>query len=222
MKKNALTIIALAALSLTACKKENSTVETATPTEATSESTEGTKFNVATDKSKIDWTGGKVSGDKHTGTLSLKEGNVAVKDGKVVGGNFVIDMNSITVTDITDAEKKGMLEGHLKGSNAENSDHFFNTEKYPVGTFVLTSVTEENGTQMVEGNLTLKDVTNTVKFPATVTITDTDVTIVTDNFEIDRTKWNVNYNSGSVIQDLAGDKIINDNIVLKLNVAATK
>lgn len=222
MKKNVFAVIALAALSFTACKKENTTVETTTPTEVTPGSTEGTKYNVATDKSKIDWTGGKVSGDKHTGTLALKEGSVAVKDNKVVGGNFVIDMNSITVTDITDADKKAMLEGHLKGTSADNSDHFFNTGKFPVGTFVLTSVTDENGTQMVEGNLTLKDVTNSVKFPATVTVTDTDVTIVTENFEIDRTKWGVNFNSGSVVQDLAGDKIINDNIILKLNVAATK
>ena len=221
MKKNVLAVIALAALSFTACKKENTTAETTT-TEVSADSVQGTKYNVAVDKSNIDWTGGKISGDKHTGTITLKEGDVTVNEGKVVGGNFVIDINSIVVTDITDPEMKAGLEGHLKGATAENSDHFFNAGKFPTGTFVITTVTEENGTQMVEGILTLKDVTNAVKFPATVTVTDNDVTIVTENFEIDRTKWGVNYNSGSVVKDLAGDKIINDNIILKLNVAATK
>ena len=219
MKKNVLAVIALAALSFTACKKENTTVES-TATEVTAEA-EGTKYNVAADKSNIDWTGGKVTGDKHTGTIGLKEGDVTVNEGKVVGGNFVIDMNTITVTDITDPEMKASLEGHLKGATAENSDHFFNTTQFPTGTFVITAVTEENGTQMVEGNLTIKDITNAVKFPATITVGENDVTIVTENFEIDRTKWGVNYNSGSIVKDL-GDKVINDNIVLKLNVSATK
>jgi len=132
------------------------------------------------------------------------------------------DMTSISVVDLTDPDMKSKLEGHLKGSSEENSDHFFNTTKYPTGTFVLTSVTEENGQQMVAGNLTLKEVTHAINFPAVVTVTDNDVTIVTEDFEIDRTKWGVNYNSGSTFKDLAGDKIINDNIKLKLNVKATK
>lgn len=220
MKKNVLAVIALAALSFTACKKENTTVES-TPTEVSTDAVEGTKYNVATEKSVIDWTGGKVTGDKHTGTISIKEGDVVVNEGKVVGGNFVIDMNTITVTDITDPEMKANLEGHLKGATAENSDHFFNAGKYPTGTFVITSITEENGAQMVEGNLTIKDITNSVKFPAVITVNENDVTIVTENFEINRTKWGINYNSGSIVKDL-GDKVINDNIILKLNVTATK
>lgn len=219
MKKNVLAVFALAALSFTACKKENTTVETTTPTEVTA--TEGTKYNVAVDKSNIDWTGGKVTGDKHTGTIALKSGDVVVNEGKVVGGEFVIDMNSITVTDITDPEMKANLEGHLKGATAENSDHFFNAGKFPTGNFVITNIIDENGTLIVEGNLTIKETTHAVKFPAVITVTDNEVTLVTENFEIDRTKWGVNYNSGSIVKDL-GDKVINDNIILKLNVAATK
>ena len=100
--------------------------------------------------------------------------------------------------------------------------YFFNVSKFPTAAFEITKVSEENGKQMVEGNLTIKEATHAIKFPATVTVTDADVTIASDEFEIDRTKWAVNYNSGSVVKDLAGDKVINDNIKLKLAVKATK
>ena len=222
MKKNVLALVAFAALSLTACKKENTTVETTDAVETTTQTADAVTYNAVAADSKIDWVGGKVSGDQHTGTIALKEGQVFVTNNAVTGGKFTIDMNSIVVTDITDAEMKAGLEGHLKGATAENADHFFNVSKFPTAAFEITKVSEENGKQMVEGNLTIKEATHAIKFPATVTVTDADVTIASDEFEIDRTKWAVNYNSGSVVKDLAGDKVINDNIKLKLAVKATK
>lgn len=221
MKKNVFTLVALATLSLTACKKENTTVETET-TEATAPATDAVTYNVDAATSTINWVGSKVSGDNHTGTITLKDGEVYITNNVVTGGKFTVDMNTITVTDITDAEKKAGLEGHLKGATAENADHFFNTSKFPTASFEITNITEENGKQMVEGNLTIKEATHGIKFPATITVTDTEVTMVSDDFEIDRTKFAVNYNSGSVIADLAGDKVINDNIKLNISVKATK
>ncbi|HUH26204.1 MAG TPA: YceI family protein [Flavobacterium sp.] len=218
MKKNVLAIVALAALSFTACKKENTT----DVVETTEQTTDAVTYNVNAVDSKIDWIGGKVSGDQHTGTIALKDGEVFVTNNAVTGGKFTMDMNTITVTDITDAEMKANLEGHLKGATAENADHFFNVSKFPTSSFEITSVAEENGKQMVTGNLTIKEATHSITFPATVTITDSEVVINSDEFEIDRTKWAVNYNSGSVIKDLAGDKIINDNIKLKFTLKATK
>ncbi|WKW46583.1 YceI family protein [Myroides sp. JBRI-B21084] len=220
MKKNVFALVALAALSLTACKKENATVET-DAVEADAPAADAVTYNAVAAESKIDWIGSKVSGDQHAGTIALKEGMVMVANNMVTGGKFTIDMNTITVTDITDAEKKAGLEGHLKGATAENADHFFNVSKFPTATFEITKVADENGKQMVEGNLTIKEATHGIKFPATVTVTEGDVTIASDEFEIDRTKWAVNYNSGSIVKDL-GDKVINDNIKLKFVVKATK
>src|SRR5690554_7893288 len=67
----------------------------------------------------------------------------------MTGGRFIVDMNSITVTDLTDAEMKGNLEGHLKGATAENADHFFNVSQFPTSSFEVTNVAEENGQHMV-------------------------------------------------------------------------
>lgn len=221
MKKNVFALIALAALSLTACKKENTTAETDT-VGTTTQTADAVTYNVNVAESKIDWIGGKVSGDQHTGTIALKDGQVYAANNAVTGGKFTIDMNSIVVTDITDAEMNAGLEGHLKGATAENADHFFNVSKFPTSSFEITKISDDNGKQMVEGNLTIKEATHGIKFPATVSVTDTDVTVVSDEFEINRTKWAVNYNSGSVVKDLAGDKVINDNIKLKITVKATK
>lgn len=221
MKKNVFALIALAALSLTACKKENTTAETDT-VGTTTQTADAVTYNVNVAESKIDWIGGKVSGDQHTGTIALKDGQVYAANNAVTGGKFTIDMNSIVVTDITDAEMNAGLEGHLKGATAENADHFFNVSKFPTSSFEITKISDDNGKQIVEGNLTIKEATHGIKFPATVSVTDTDVTVVSDEFEINRTKWAVNYNSGSVVKDLAGDKVINDNIKLKITVKATK
>ncbi|MDM1529401.1 YceI family protein [Myroides odoratimimus] len=223
MKKIVLSLAVIATLTLASCGNKNADkATTTTEQEVTAPAADAVSYKVATADSKIDWVGGKVSGDNHTGTIALSEGEVFVKDGKVTNGKFVIDMNSIVVTDITDAEMKAGLEGHLKGSSEEKADHFFNVSKFPTATFELTSIAEADGKQVVTGNLTLKEVTNAISFPAVVTVSDADVTIASEEFEIDRTKWGVNFNSGSVIKDLAGDKIINDGIKIKITTKATK
>ena len=74
---------------------------------------------------------------------------------------------------------------------------------------------------MIEGNLTLKDITKNIKFPATITITDNLVTIVSETFKIDRTLWNINFSSKSVFQNL-GNGYVNDDIELRINVIATR
>jgi len=65
---------------------------------------------------------------------------------------FTVDVNSIN----TDDEKR---DGHLK------SDDFFNVEKFPTMKFKRTSFKKVNGKNYVlEGELTIRDVTKKVKF----------------------------------------------------------
>lgn len=209
-----LAIVAGLAFSATSCNK---TADIKEAQEATQASIEAVTYTVDTDNSIIEWSGSKIISGSHNGTIALSSGNISVRDGVVEAGSFVIDMNSIVVLDIEDEEKKGWLEGHLKGSSEENADHFFNVAAYPDGKFELTSVADGK----IEGNLTLKGETKNVTFPATINVTDSEVTITADTFNIDRTLWGVNYSNESMT-DVAKDNIISNNIGIKLTVKATK
>lgn len=225
MNKKMLALFAVVALTVTSCKKETPSETSSSQVETTQAApVEGTSYAVQAADSKIQWEAGKLSGDKHDGTVNVKEGELVLNEGKIVGGKVVIDMNSIAVTDITDPEKKAMLEGHLKGEgeDAERQDHFFNVSKYPTATLDISGVTEENGKTILEGQLTIKGKSNPVKFPVTLTQTDEAVTLASDAIVIDRTLWNVNYSSGSVVKDLAADKVINDEVKFTVSLVAKK
>lgn len=204
------------------CKKDASkNAETKDAVEAAKATAEATRYTVDTNTSIINWTGSKPTG-KHTGTLNIAQGEVYVKDMNIQSGKFTIDMKSITVTDLKAGDGKEDLEGHLKGlAKDDSADHFFNTTKYPVGTFEITSVKNEGGKSMVEGNLTLKGITKSVKFPAVISIADVEVKLESEPFKIDRTLWNINYSSKSVFDNL-GDKYVDDEIEIVVKIKAYK
>jgi polyisoprenoid-binding protein YceI len=218
MKKSLLSLAIIALISLSSCKKEaTENAETTTETEVTGVS--GT-FNVDTSMSVIDWIGSKPAG-KHTGTISLSNGSFEITDGSITGGNFTIDMNSITVTDL-EGEDKMKLETHLKGTGEkESEDHFFNVTKFPTGNFKMLSAEPESGAYFVKGILTLKEISKEINFAAEITITDTEIKLISDPFKINRTTWNVNYASKSIFDNLK-DQFIDDEIELVVKVVAKK
>jgi polyisoprenoid-binding protein YceI len=219
MKKKLLILLIIAASALLYCRKANDAPEAvvAEPEAPKEVPNKAEKFTVDTITSVIEWAGSKPTG-RHTGTLFLASGRMFVKDSILENGKFTINMKSITVTD-QKGEKKLQLESHLKGLGEEDADHFFNTNKYPTGTFEITGISDVNGKKMIEGNLTLKDITKNIKFPAAVTVTDSLVTLVSEPFKINRTLWNINYSSKSAVANL-GDKYIDDDIEVKINVKA--
>lgn len=154
--------------------------------------------------SEVTWRGEKVTGF-HTGTVDLKEGHFIMEDGELKGGEFVIDMSSINVTDL-EGENKGKLEGHLK------SDDFFGVETYPTAKLVITSAAKKNdGTYGVVADLTIKEDTHPVTFDL-----DWNENSASTELSIDRSKFNVRYGSGSFFDNL-GDKTIYDNFDLKVD-----
>lgn len=172
--------------------------------------------------SRIEWIGTKPTG-QHNGTIAISDGSVVIEDGNIVGGEIVIDMNSIVVLDLTDPETNAKLRGHLL------SPDFFETETYPEARFVFTSVEEYDGeqtgdvkfTHTVSGNLTMKDVTRNVTFPAMVDFQGDAMKAVTGQFIIDRSEWNVRYGSRSFFDDLR-DNFIHDDISLRIMFMANK
>ena len=67
----------------------------------------------------------------------------------------------------------------------------------------------------------MKDAVNNIKIPVTVDQNGDALTITSETFTIDRSKWNVQYGSKSFFDNL-GDKFINDEIELQINITATK
>lgn len=209
-------VLLASVLIIVSCKKEEN-AEPATPT-VVENGINGT-FEIDS-TSTIAWIGSKPAG-KHNGKITVKNGEFTIEAGKITQGKFSIDMASITVEDL-EGEDKANLENHLKGtSKPEAADHFFNVAKYPQAQFVVTGFMTENGSDMVEGDLTIKDKTNKVKFPVSITESEGIVTMTSPAFEINRTLWDVKYGSKSFFDDL-GDKFINDEITLELNLKAKK
>ena len=69
--------------------------------------------------------------------------------------------------------------------------------------------------------MTIKEVTKEISVPATVTVTDNAVSIVSKSFKINRVDFGVKYGSKSVFDNLK-DKFINDDIELVVKAKATK
>lgn len=173
-----------------------------------------TSYTVDAGNSIVNWRGSKAAYDHH-GTIDITAGSLAVADGKLVAGSFEIDMTSIKDLDLEDAEKNGKLVGHLM------SDDFFNAEAYPTSTLAITKVAPVEGNNyMVSGNLTIRDKTHQITFPAKIEVAADQVSAKA-MFSIDRSKWDVKFNSGTFFVDMAADKIISDEIDFSIDLVAT-
>jgi len=184
-------------------------------------------YQVATEGSLLDWEGYKPTG-KHHGTIGLSSGELMMKNGNLVGGEFVIDMNSIIDLDLEDAEYNAKLVGHLKSAD------FFEVETYPTAKFVITAVNPVDAAQIelekakgevvpthtITGNLTLKATTKSITFNAMVNVNDDKFEARTNQFFIDRSEWAVKYGSRKFFSDLQ-DKFINDEMGIGIKLVAT-
>jgi len=133
------------------------------------------------------------------GTIRVSSGTVSIENDSLKGGQFVLSMASLRVdtASVTEKDKKASdLEGHLKSAD------FFNVAKVPTAKFVITKVEPYTGDKqtsllrdpniLISGNLTLKDSTLNVTFPAKVQVTKSSVS-ANAKFIIDRTAWGINY-----------------------------
>lgn len=157
----------------------------------------GDKKEIKKDKSTVVWKGYKVTGS-HFGGISIASGNLIFDDNKLAGGEFVIDMTSITVKDL-EGEYKGKLEDHLK------SDDFFGVSTYKTAKLVFTNVeVDGKNAYKVTGDLTIKGKTNPITFNLSVYGNKANATL-----KIDRSKYDVKYGSTAFFDNLK-DKAIYD------------
>jgi polyisoprenoid-binding protein YceI len=108
----------------------------------------------------------------------------------------------LTATDLQ-GEYQGKLNGHLK------SEDFFGTEKFPTATLVFKKIAvKAPNVYTVTGNLTIKGITNPITFDLATTNNS-----AATSFKVDRTKYDIKYNSASIFSSI-GDKAISDDFEL--------
>ena len=166
--------------------------------------------------SKVSFIGYGV-GKNHPGYFSLSSGKVKLADGKLTGGDFVININSL-VLDQKEEMFQTKLLGHLL------SPDFFEASKYPDAKFEVTSVEpytpNESDTSVVaganykvSGNLTLKGITKNITFPAKIETSENSFSALA-NFTIDRTLWGIKYGNDKSLKD----KFISEVVTISLDI----
>ena len=160
-------------------------------------------YSMDTAKSGIKWSGAKITGDSHSGTLQFQSGTIQFTDGAPSGGAFVVDMTSMVCTDLSEDYGKKLI-GHLM------SDDFFSVAAHPTANLKITGATAaDNGAFNVNADLTIKGITHPANFKLTPDNGNWKASLT-----FDRAKYDVKFGSGSFFENL-GDKLILDEITLE-------
>jgi len=176
------------------------------PTEA-APTAAGQRTLLISPESEISWEMGVTGAAFGFGT---RKGGWAVYDGTVEldGQNFETAKINIEV-DMTSAyTDDSTLTDKMKGD-----EHFFQPGKFPKSSFKSTAIKKTDAGYDVTGDFTIRDVTKSVTFPATVTF-EGDKLTATATFEMKRQDYNVNYDSA------AKDFMIQDNAKMNLVIVA--
>jgi len=170
-----------------------------------------TNKRVNVEKSIVKWVGYKLTG-QHEGTITIKEGELTFENETLKAGTFVMDMNSISTTDL-EGGSKNRLDGHLK------NEDFFDVEKYQIASLKFKTVkptskkNKAGNNYFVVADMTIKGITNEVFFKMTVFENS-----ATANLKIDRTKFNITYKSAT-LTSIVKDKAIYDEFDLSVKLS---
>ncbi|MAZ72997.1 MAG: hypothetical protein CMC70_07595 [Flavobacteriaceae bacterium] len=143
-------------------------------------------YPLKTSKSKIHWKGTYTFlMSEHNGTVNFHKGTLVTKEGNITGGNFEIDMTTISNPDFL--EGKGPVN-HLRDTD------FFDVSRFPKAYLEITSVEyfTENNQHKILANLTIKGKTQPIEFWA---VANTTMQQITTKFKIDRARWDITHNN---------------------------
>ena len=182
-------------------------------------------------RSKFVWEGGlKFAVSNHDGNLKMLNGDISINN-NIITGTVVIDMNSMSNNDLS-AGSKERLVGHLK------SPDFFHVTKFPKATLkiksskILEKLESGKYKMLIDGDMTIKDKTNSISFEAIVDL-NSNVKTAEGKLSFDRSTFNVQYrsemhldnpnsfwNKVQTSRDAAKDKVIRDMIEIDFNVVS--
>ncbi|GAB3194007.1 polyisoprenoid-binding protein YceI [Pontibacter aydingkolensis] len=189
-------------------------------------------FVIDTAKSQLTWIGAKMTG-RHNGYFKIEEGELHLKDSLLTSGTILIDMTRLSADDKTiDQASNAKLTKHLQ------SEDFFDVVKYNTARFEFTGIAPYDSTKVatqstparktaddalrvkrpthfVTGNLTIKDQTKSITFPAKITLED-NLLKAKANFNIDRTHWGLVYRSDNSL----GNQTIRSEVNIGFDIVA--
>ncbi|MEP2670791.1 MAG: YceI family protein [Cyclobacteriaceae bacterium] len=152
-------------------------------------STPEEKLSVDTGASELKWTGYHLAKSySHWGHINLKSGNVSTDGSKITGGEFVIDMNTISNKDLEKKEDNSKLVGHLK------SDDFFGVQKYPEAKLVIKKTEKQSGNiYKTTADLTIRGITKEITFDTQINSISKSALDASAKFRVKRTDFEVMY-----------------------------
>lgn len=170
------------------------------------------EYSVNQMKSNVKWEGKKITG-KHFGTIKFRSGALTVTENKIVGGELVIDMETIVIDDVTDEGMNQRFITHMKSAD------FFSVDKFNTSKMTIKKVVAKGGaTHHFIADLTIKDITKEVAFDAEVAFIKNKL-VATGLLSVDRTDYNIRYGSGRFFSDL-GNRMIYDMFTLNFKLVA--
>lgn len=162
------------------------------------------KVEINTKASSLEWHAKKI-GTKHEGKIQLKSGYLELQDETIVTGKVIVDMTTITNSDLENENYNQKLVGHLK------SDDFFGVDTYPIASFEISQGSGFNdGKARLSGKITIKGKTESISFDVVKAGNEYTATV-----DLDRSKFDVRYGSDSFFDNL-GDSAIDDIFVLNI------
>ena len=208
MRLRLITAVLASTLLIAACADPAADKSKAVTGEATSatpqSSTQGVKYLITPQNSKIEFVASKVTGS-HNGSFKDFSGAIDyVGQPEKSRVNVTIKMSSVS-TDTDDLTK------HLQ------TPDFFDVAKFPQATFESTEIKpggEKGASHTVTGNFQLHGITKSITFPATIAVTS-EVATVDSTFSINRKDFGVNYAG-------MANNAIRDQVVMTLHIRATK
>lgn len=150
------------------------------------------KYQIDIKNSTLSWVGyGELGGFTQQGSIALKEGRLSLNNANIKSAELVADMKSI---------KSGNkdLTRHLKQAD------FFDVKKFPEASLKMISLHEG----ILLSSLTIRGITKEIEIPIRVYYKGDEVS-VQGKVSIDRTNFDIKYNSSSYFQDLGNYAIKN-------------
>ena len=164
-------------------------------------------YTINLSKSSIHWVGEKITG-QHDGAISISSGELILNKDQLISGEFIIDMSSITCTDISNEQTNKKFISHLK------SDDFFGVNKHPKAKLSITKFTKiDSKKSKADAMLTIKGITNPISF-----VVEKKDSFYSAEIIVDRSKYDIKYRSSSFFENL-GDKLIYDEFKLDVEIA---